>query len=324
MKTIILLILGLGMAARAQVPPGYDAASFARIGAGARALALGGAFAAVAEDVTAAYWNPAGLAFLETFQVEGMYTNWYGVGVHFQYLGLAGHPPLREPRLALYLADSPLAFALNWLATYIPDIPWSEDRVMSTFDAWSHLFVLSGALRPREGTGVGVNLKVYHDRILKGWSLGVSADLGVLWRLTIRGIPVNLALVTTDLGGPSLRWFGTTGEAPAYLPWLIRVGAAARLLDERLLVCGSVEWGINQPRFELARTGLEIAVGPVALRMGWRQPLWRETKRTVQEWPPGSWSLGLGLRPWPWLALDYAFLPGRLGDSHLLALRLAF
>ena len=32
------------------------------IGPGARAMALGGAYVALAEDYTAAYWNPAGLA----------------------------------------------------------------------------------------------------------------------------------------------------------------------------------------------------------------------------------------------------------------------
>jgi len=41
-----------------------NAASFLKIGAGARAIALGGAFVAVADDASAGYWNPAGLAQL--------------------------------------------------------------------------------------------------------------------------------------------------------------------------------------------------------------------------------------------------------------------
>ena len=39
-------------------------ASFLEIGAGARATSVGGAFVAVADDVSATYWNPAGLAQL--------------------------------------------------------------------------------------------------------------------------------------------------------------------------------------------------------------------------------------------------------------------
>ena len=36
-----------------------------RMGVGARALAMGGAYTAVASDATAGYWNPAALAQLE-------------------------------------------------------------------------------------------------------------------------------------------------------------------------------------------------------------------------------------------------------------------
>jgi len=40
------------------------------IGAGARALGMGGAFIAIADDATAASWNPAGLAQLERFSLS--------------------------------------------------------------------------------------------------------------------------------------------------------------------------------------------------------------------------------------------------------------
>jgi hypothetical protein len=42
-----------------------NTASFLKIGAGAKATALGGAFVAVADDASAGYWNPAGLAQLK-------------------------------------------------------------------------------------------------------------------------------------------------------------------------------------------------------------------------------------------------------------------
>ncbi len=41
---------------------GTTAAQFLKIGAGARALGMGGAYAAVSDDIYAAYWNPAGIA----------------------------------------------------------------------------------------------------------------------------------------------------------------------------------------------------------------------------------------------------------------------
>lgn len=320
MRAWVFLAVGLIVVARsevwAQVPPGYEAASFARIGVGARALSLGGAFTAVAEDITAAYWNPAGLAYLTNFQVEGMYTNWFGVDIHLQYLGAGGYPPLGDSRPQLRFMNRPLVLAFNWFSSWIPNIPWSEDGTMGTFDAWSHLFVFSAALRWDESWGIGANVKVFHDRILEGWSLGISWDLGILLNTHIGSNLVRVAVVTTDIGSPAIQWYGLAGGAPAYLPWLFRIGASIRFLDEKLLLCGSLEWGVNVPGFKRAQIGAEAVVGPLALRLGWQQPLGMELAT-------GPWCLGLGLYPFPWITLDYAFLPGRLGESHLLALRIA-
>ncbi|MGE5399331.1 MAG: PorV/PorQ family protein [Ignavibacteriales bacterium] len=41
---------------------GTTAAQFLKIGAGARALGMGGAYAAVSDDIYSTYWNPAGIA----------------------------------------------------------------------------------------------------------------------------------------------------------------------------------------------------------------------------------------------------------------------
>src|SRR5512139_184337 len=43
-----------------------------RTGVGARALAMGGAYTAVADDATAGYWNPAGLTGIERFNLSSM------------------------------------------------------------------------------------------------------------------------------------------------------------------------------------------------------------------------------------------------------------
>lgn len=60
---VILLIGNPLMAAQSKVAT--TAAQFLGIGQGARALATGGAFSAVADDPSALYWNVAGAANLE-------------------------------------------------------------------------------------------------------------------------------------------------------------------------------------------------------------------------------------------------------------------
>ena len=54
-----LKILMLSTLLVGQSNVGTTAAAFLDIGIGARSLSMGGAFTAVANDVTALYWNPA-------------------------------------------------------------------------------------------------------------------------------------------------------------------------------------------------------------------------------------------------------------------------
>jgi len=63
---------------------------FAR-GAGERALALGGAYAAVANDPSAMIWNPAGLARLQRKNLYASHSNLIGLGFSEQ-LGLVALP----------------------------------------------------------------------------------------------------------------------------------------------------------------------------------------------------------------------------------------
>lgn len=61
-----------------------QAGSFLSWGAGARSLAMGKAYVALAEDASAAYWNPAGLAKLS--RQEGMFLHamlWAGTMYDF-------------------------------------------------------------------------------------------------------------------------------------------------------------------------------------------------------------------------------------------------
>lgn len=299
------------------VPPGFDAGSFTRLGFGGRALGMGGAYVAVAEGTIAGYWNPAGLARLAQLQVEGLYTDWLGAGIFLQYLTVGGAPPIGENRWALRIGGRALTFGLTWASVRVADIPWDEDGVQSTFDAWSHLWLASVAVPVSEdhGLDLGASVKVYHDRILEGSSFGMGVDVGLLWRTAVREIPVSLGVCAVDLGGSQIQWFGTTGEPVNHVPWLMRGGASATFpIWEAVLLCtASYEWGVDRPRFERARVGIEARLAMVSVRAGWEQPFNED---------PGRWTAGAGVSILEWGAVEYAFIPGRLGDSHLVALRL--
>ena len=71
----ILLMAASCLNAHGTSGDGGDAGAFLKNGIGVRAISMGKAFVAVADDANAGYWNPAGLAVLNTTQLSAMYSN---------------------------------------------------------------------------------------------------------------------------------------------------------------------------------------------------------------------------------------------------------
>jgi hypothetical protein len=84
---IITLFISTGNFLRGQSKVGTTAAPFLGISVAPRATAMGSAFTAVANDVTALYYNPGALARAGESQVLFSHTNWL-VDTHFNWLGL--------------------------------------------------------------------------------------------------------------------------------------------------------------------------------------------------------------------------------------------
>ncbi|MFZ0391176.1 MAG: hypothetical protein WAN36_12025 [Calditrichia bacterium] len=87
------------------------AGSFLELGVGARAMAMGGAYVAVADDGFAFYWNPAGASIPERMTLSGMYASLFKSLEQHHHIGVV------RP---LY---GGAAFSLNWIRLGISDIP---------------------------------------------------------------------------------------------------------------------------------------------------------------------------------------------------------
>jgi len=70
-KTLFLIALSVGTMSSASAESAGQAGAYLKMGVGARALGMGSAFTAMADDSTAAFWNPAGLARLK--KAEGSF-----------------------------------------------------------------------------------------------------------------------------------------------------------------------------------------------------------------------------------------------------------
>jgi len=85
--TFILLNLAQGQFVSNVSKVGITAATFLEIEVGARAIGMGGAFVAVANDATAIFWNPAGIARLPRGEAILIHTNWL-VETNFDFSGI--------------------------------------------------------------------------------------------------------------------------------------------------------------------------------------------------------------------------------------------
>ncbi len=69
---------------------GISTAQFLKIGVGSRATAMGDAFVAVANDVSALYWNPAGLTQFSENQLMFSHNQWV-VDINHDFIGAVYH-----------------------------------------------------------------------------------------------------------------------------------------------------------------------------------------------------------------------------------------
>ena len=117
----ILLISILTLAVAGSLSAGRYAGDFMMIGAGVRSLGMGGAFASLADDGSAMYWNPAGISQIRKSELSAMHA--------FLYSGLASYDHITycQP------LPSDVTIGLNVTRLTITDIPvFSESFLIGT------------------------------------------------------------------------------------------------------------------------------------------------------------------------------------------------
>lgn len=202
---------------------GTSAAQFLKIGAGARGAAMGEAQSAVADDIYAAYYNPAGLALIEKPMMGAMHAQ-YLQGARYQY-GAMALPVGEGTRQAWGFSIANLGVSDMERRTQDTDLP------VGYFEASNFAYGLSYARRVTDRLSLGVTGKSVSVNIDDVSGQAFAADLGFRYRPDVNlNFPIEVAAVVRNLG-TKLKL--GTGKDP--LPSAIVFGGSAKPLPDLLL-----------------------------------------------------------------------------------------
>lgn len=220
-RTCIFFLCIMPVCALLAAENGGYGASFLRWGAGARAIAMGKAYTALADQGNPLFWNPAGLSQSSASAVAFM------------------HSVLTADRtLDVAEASIPLPFVtlgIGWQGFGVDDIQARDNtgQVVGQFDNTESLYAL-GIGRDLLSGGVftvraGVAGKYFRQALYNYSADGWGADAGVLLTLTLPG-PIKQARIGAAIQnlGAELTW-NTDSRYSAEIPVTIRGGGALRL-----------------------------------------------------------------------------------------------
>ncbi len=157
------------------------AGEFFDLGAGARALALGGAVAAGPFDGTAAYWNPAGMNFLKKRSLAAMHSETFGSLLNQEFAAYVS-PRNGNDESAFIRSVGVYGYYLGGDGINLTALDGSG-RAIVTGEVTHGDFVLGLSVGARKGKfNFGLTLRpIYRDLGVRN-GYGGSLDLGVIYQ----------------------------------------------------------------------------------------------------------------------------------------------
>lgn len=308
---------------------GKYAGEFLAIGVGGRASAMGGAQSAASMDVTAAYWNPAGLAHIDYPQFSLMHEEHFGNLVNYNYAA-AAIPYGKDMSFGLSvirlsvdgIPDTREALIDATTNSVIYDITNPNARIdvnrIKEFNNTDWAFYLTFAKRHSDNFYWGANVKIIQRDLAEYNATGIGFDVGAVYMpMDNLYLGANIQDVTTTL----VAW--STGRNELISP-TAKIGAAYGLYALGGIFTPALDLDL---RFEGRDYAAMFNVGPVSadlhagLEYNYKNVVFvRGGYSDVKQFTAGA---GIKL---PKLTIDYSFARfneeeiSRLPDSHRISL----
>lgn len=164
---------------------GTTAASFLEIGVGARPLALGGAYTALADDPSAIYWNVAGIAKMKQSGLFFNHSEWIA-DTNFDFLAGA----FRLGRWGS-VGFSITALTMDEMDVTTVDAPEGTGQ---KFRAGDYAVSLAYAFNLTDRFAIGFNPKVIYQFIWEMNALGIATDVGVHYKTPFPGVTLGFSM----------------------------------------------------------------------------------------------------------------------------------
>lgn len=339
----ILLVTFLVLPAKAQLSNdgetetitkvGTTAAQFLKIGVGARAVAMGGSFAAEANDLSALYWNPAGLSKIRGGALQLSTT---------QYLA------------DITYSHAAVGFNLGSMGTLAASLLYldsgdMEVRTISEPEGTGEQFSkqdlalqISYARALTDRFSIGTTVKYIREKIWHSSATATAFDIGVLFTTPYEALRLGASMSNF---GPKMQMSGRDiifSVDPAQnqegnvevvnteylldrfpLPLLFRVGLAwdaINTADHRVLV--TTDTATPNDNSQYVNSGMEYSFRDLlALRLGYRNRFETDGEQGL------TWGVGLNMRidRTTRASFDYAYADfGRLEQTHWYTFNLTF
>jgi len=187
---LLCLLLSVTLVFAGNDNTGTSAANFLKIGVSPRALALGGAFVANANDFSSLYWNPAGIARVKSLEVGVSYTDWI-LDIQHSFVGVVY--PLGSVGT---IGVSFNSLSMDEMERTTPGEPHGTGAYFSAGD------LALGIAYARQLTDrfmVGVKFKYIHESISFSTASTMAIDAGTQFITGFHGMRIGMSI--SNFGG---------------------------------------------------------------------------------------------------------------------------
>lgn len=300
-----LIIFALSSAAvNAGNSPGTTGLNFLEIGVGPKAIGMGEAFRAVADDVSALYWNPAGTAGKRHSEISFMHLSWFE-GINYLFTGYVR--PMKN--------QGSLGAAIYYLSSENIDSYDKDGGPLGSTKVTDMALGLSYSrqnLRSVKGLDAGMTLKFIQENLSGIQASAPALDAGLLYRFRPKD-SFKLAFVLQNIGA-GIKF----SDESFSLPQTISLGASYTTPGDNLTLALDCNSPKNEELFLNAGLNYRIA-DLLVLRAGYK---FRQNGTRYD--PDQGLRMGLGFGN-DNIGVDYAFVSyGVLGNTHRFALTYRF